>query len=362
MSKDTETKLLYEAFSFICEGQADKAKNLVGKVYADMMKKQRLIVESEEMSSADMGEDFAEDISIEDAPEAEVVAIADEIVADVAEGEFDEDIKELADDLSVAAESYKASIEEDDDSELSESVDPISGEEIEDEEESSEDAKKDLLEKVYTLKDKIETVDPESPVLAKLDDIETKICPEGEEVDNCPECGENPCVCDKVDEAADPNADAGMNVANTSTEEPTKEEPAEEPKEEEKEVANELNDDLEDLKFTIDDDIDAILAKFNKSVADKEDAPVTEEKPEEDKEEVNETYEHRVVLPRNKMTSEEAGVEKKSMALKNSQDISKKLSMNTNSKADTKGESLPEKAKGKFGSDESNTYSEKVAK
>lgn len=359
MSKDIETKLLYEALSLISEGQNDKAEKLIGKVYSDIMKQERLIIESEEMSAADMGEDFAEDISIEDTPEEEIVAIADEIVADVKEGDFDEDIKSLADELSVSAESYKASVESADDEEITESVDPITGEEIEDDAESKDDAKNDLLEKVYTLKDKIETVDAESPVLAKLDDIEGKICPE----ETCPECGEEPCVCDKsaIEEAEEP---AGMNVADAPSEEvPT------EAEEEEKEVADveavdQLNDDLEDLKFTVEDDIDAILEKFNKAQAEKVEAPTEEVvvKKEEEKEEVNETYEQRVVLPRNKMTSEEAGVVKKGMALKNSQDIAKKVSMNVNSKADTKGESLPEKAKGKFGSDESNTYSEKVAK
>lgn len=361
MSKDIETKLLYEALSLISEGQNDKAEKLIGKVYSDIMKQERLIIESEEMSAADMGEDFAEDISIEDTPEEEIVAIADEIVADVKEGDFDEDIKSLADELSVSAESYKASVESADDEEITESVDPITGEEIEDDAESKDDAKNDLLEKVYTLKDKIETVDAESPVLAKLDDIEEKICPE----ETCPECGEEPCVCDKpaIEEAEEP---AGMNVADA----PSEEVPAEaEEEKEEKEVADveavdQLNDDLEDLKFTVEDDIDAILEKFNKAQAEKVKAPTEEVvvKKEEEKEEVNETYEQRVVLPRNKMTSEEAGVVKKGMALKNSQDIAKKVGMNVNSKADTKGESLPEKAKGKFGSDESNTYSEKVAK
>ena len=360
MSKDIETKLLYEALSLISEGQNDKAEKLIGKVYSDIMKQERLIIESEEMSAADMGEDFAEDISIEDTPEEEIVAIADEIVADVKEGDFDEDIKSLADELSVSAESYKASVESADDEEITESVDPITGEEIEDDAESKDDAKNDLLEKVYTLKDKIETVDAESPVLAKLDDIEEKICPE----ETCPECGEEPCVCDKpaIEEAEEP---AGMNVADATSEEVPAE--AEEEKEEvaDVEAVDQLNDDLEDLKFTVEDDIDAILEKFNKAQAEKVEAPTEEivvKKEEEEKEEVNETYEQRVVLPRNKMTSEEAGVVKKGMALKNSQDIAKKVSMNVNSKADTKGESLPEKAKGKFGSDESNTYSEKVAK
>lgn len=360
MSKDIETKLLYEALSLISEGQNDKAEKLIGKVYSDIMKQERLIIESEEMSVADMGEDFAEDISIEDTPEEEIVAIADEIVADVKEGDFDEDIKTLADELSVSAESYKASVESADDEKITESVDPITGEEIEDDTESKDDAKNDLLEKVYTLKDKIETVDAESPVLAKLEDIEEKICPE----ETCPECGEEPCICDKpaIKETEEP---AGMNVADPPSEEVPAE--AEERKEEEVsdvEAVDQLNDDLEDLKFTVEDDIDAILEKFNKAQAEKVEAPAEEVvvKKEEGKEEVNETYEQRVVLPRSKMTSEEAGVVKKGMALKNSQDISKKVGMNVNSKADTKGESLPEKAKGKFGSDESNTYSEKVAK
>ena len=79
MSKDIETKLLYEALSLISEGQNDKAEKLIGKVYSDIMKQERLIIESEEMSAADMGEDFAEDISIEEFPKPRLTNIRSEI-------------------------------------------------------------------------------------------------------------------------------------------------------------------------------------------------------------------------------------------------------------------------------------------